>query len=109
MSINYVYIVFYDIEMDTPEKIREYRIFKKNLSSKGFLMLQESVYIKQILEKSQAKRLANEIILIAPKNSNIRGLLVTQRNFQNMKILSGELEFSEKIVKKENAIIEIWI
>lgn len=107
MNTNYIYMLFYDIEMNTPEKLKEYRKFKKTLNKKGYSMLQESVYMKQVSEKTQAIKLANEISLSAPRNSNIRGLLLTQNNFDAMEILSGELEFSEQILKKESKIIEL--
>lgn len=107
MNTKYIFMILYDIEMNSPSKLREYRKFKKNLDKSGYSMVQESVYIKQINDKSQAKRLGNEISLNAPKYSNIRGLILTQSMYESIEVLSGKLEFNEKILRKENKVIEL--
>lgn len=107
MNTKYIFMILYDIEMNSPSKLKEYRKFKKMLDKSGYSMVQESVYIKQINDKSQAKRLGNEISLNAPKRSNIRGLILTQSMYESIEVLSGKLEFNEKILRKESKVIEL--
>ena len=44
--------------------------------------------------------------MLVPNNSSVRTLILTDDQFNKMKILSGELTFGEKILKKENRILE---
>lgn len=39
-------IVFFDLPMKTPNERKEYASFRKNLIQEGFLMVQESVYVR---------------------------------------------------------------
>lgn len=93
--------------MKTYKEKKEYRNFRKHLLSKGCYMLQESIYLKQLNHKDQAKSLINDLSLSAPDNANVRGLLLTQRVFETMDIISGEVKFIERILKKDSQIIEI--
>lgn len=93
--------------MKSHQERKAYRKFRTNLLSKGCYMLQESIYIKQLSSKEQARTLINDLNLLAPEKSNIRGLLLTQRVFETMDIISGEIQFAEKILRHENNIIEL--
>lgn len=97
----------YDMNMKTYKERSAYRKFRKKLLSKGCYMLQESIYLKQLSNKEQAKTFITDLNLSAPEKANIRGLLLTQRVFETMDIISGEAKFAEKVLKKANPIVEI--
>ena len=46
--------VFFDLPVDTAAQRKEYRLFRKYLVKEGFLMLQESVYAKLVVNDAQA-------------------------------------------------------
>lgn len=45
-------IVFFDLPTKTTADLREYRKFRKLLITNGFVMMQESVYTKMLLNQS---------------------------------------------------------
>lgn len=48
-------LVFFDLPTDTASDRREYRRFRKMLIRSGFLMLQESVYCKLLMNTSHKR------------------------------------------------------
>lgn len=47
-------ILFFDLPTETLENKREYRKFRKFLIKKGFLMMQESVYCRLVINQTVA-------------------------------------------------------
>ena len=41
-------LVMFDLPTETSEERRDYRKFRKNLIKNGFIMMQESVYVKPV-------------------------------------------------------------
>ncbi len=107
MSTNYILMVLYDIPNNSKDERKEYIKFRKKLIYTGFYQLQESVYIKRYNNKQKIKRILNELEILAPINSNIRVLTLTDSTFDKIHIVSGSLSFNEKIVSKSIKIIEI--
>ena len=54
-------LIFFDLPTETPSDRRNYRLFRKMLIRNGFLMMQESVYCKLLLNTS-AEKTAAEVI-----------------------------------------------
>lgn len=48
-------IVFFDLPMKTPNERKEYASFRKNLIQEGFLMVQESVYVRIATTRESAR------------------------------------------------------
>ena len=47
-------MVFFDLPVETASQRREYRLFRKFLIKDGYLMLQESVYAKLVVNDGAA-------------------------------------------------------
>ena len=47
-------VVFFDLPVDTPAQRKDYRVFRKFLLKDGYLMLQESVYAKLVVNDGAA-------------------------------------------------------
>ena len=60
-------IVFFDLPNIYAKDRRNYNLFRKFLLNEGFLMLQESVYSKLILNSEQSKLLLERIRKKSPK------------------------------------------
>ncbi len=103
----YVNIVFYDLPTVHELSLKHYRVFRKKLLKLGYYQLQESVYCKSYTEKILAKKSINQIKLASPKYGNIRALTITQKAFDDMEIILGELSTEEKIVRKKSVVIEL--
>lgn len=85
-------ILFFDLPTLTNEHLRSYRTFVKELKKEGFYMLQESVYVKMVLDKQAANLLLLRINNIIPKEGNIMTLTIAEKQFASMKIMLGEKE-----------------
>ena len=44
--------------------------------------------------------------MLAPKNSSIRSIILTEDQFQKMKVISGDTTLGEKILNDKNKILE---
>lgn len=83
-------IVFFDLPMTTVEERRVYTRFRKNLLREGFIMLQESVYSKLVLNANSASLLRKRIHRISPQKGIIQLLTVTEKQYSNMEYIVGK-------------------
>lgn len=83
-------IVMFDLPVTTPANLKEYRIFRKFLLKSGFIMMQESVYCKLVLNAT----VANAVIALVKKNKPPEGVvqafLLTEKQFSKIEIITGE-------------------
>lgn len=82
-------VVFFDLPVLTREERHQYSVFRKFLIKNGFIMLQESVYSKLVLNLS----VRDAVILNVKKNRPPKGLVevltVTEKQFSKMEIITG--------------------
>ena len=104
MSIEYFGLLMYDFPMQTDVEIFEYRTFRKKLIEKGYYQIQKSVYIIRSKTKEKIELAEKQLSMLAPENSSIRSIILTEEQFQKMKVLAGEVTMGEKI--SQNKILE---
>lgn len=85
-------LIFFDLPTITLEHQKAYRNFVKELKKEGFYMLQESVYVKMVLDKQAANLLLIRIKKISPQEGNIISLLITEKQFSTMTMILGKSE-----------------
>lgn len=105
MNTRFIYMLLYDIPNQA--KSKEFRLFRKEIKKLGAIMLQESVYIFYLSSKEAVLVLKNKLSIIAPPESHIRGIRLTQQQFEEIDILCGYLDVGEKLLKKDFFIIEV--
>ena len=106
MSIEYIGLLMYDMPMQTDIEILEYKNFRKKLIEKGYYQLQKSVYIVRAKTKEKIELAEKQLTMLAPKNSSIRSIILTEEQFQKMKVISGDTTLGEKILNDKNKILE---
>ena len=106
MNINYVGLLMYDFPMKTGEERKEYTVFRKEIIKRGYYQIQKSVYIVNTTTREKLNIIEKQLSMLVPKNSSVRTLTLTDDQFNKIKVLSGELTFGEKILKKQNRILE---
>ena len=85
-------LVFFDLPTETSQQRRDYTRFRKYLVKSGFMMMQESVYCKILLNAtSQALQLA-DLRKHKPHSGLVQILCVTERQFSRMEFLVGEYD-----------------
>lgn len=104
MSIEYIGIIMYDLPMQTKNDLLRYKNFRKKLIEKGYYQLQKSVYIMKSKTKEKIELVEKQLMIIAPKNSSIRSIILTEEQFQKIKILAGDKTMGEKVLN--NRILE---
>ena len=73
----------------------------KKLIEKGYYQLQKSVYIMRSKTKEKIELAEKQLSMLAPENSSIRSIILTEDQFQKMKILSGEVTIGERILNSK--------
>ena len=85
-------LVMFDLPTETSEEKRSYRKFRKNLIKNGFIMMQESVYVKLAMNQGSADLIVKSIRKICPEEGIVQVLQVTEKQFSKMEFLVGEAQ-----------------
>jgi len=88
-------IVMFDLPTLTKEDRRNYSKFRKRLLEFGFYMLQFSIYVKIADNHEHAQLLVHKIKHYLPPKGQIRSLTITDRQYQRMLVLLGDLQLWE--------------
>ena len=96
--------VMFDLPTDTSVHRKAYRDFRKFLLVNGFIMLQESVYVKLVLNGTSVRLLEKQRREHKPADGNICLLTVTEKQYSKMEILTGEVQ-SEVLDTTERVIV----
>ncbi len=83
-------IVFFDLPMLSNEEKSEYRKFRKFLIKSGFLMMQNSVYVRLAFNNTHLEKLKRDVNENKPKSGLVQVLSVTEKQFQRMETIIGE-------------------
>lgn len=96
-------IVFFDLPNTYIKDKKNYIKFRKYLLSEGFIMMQESVYSKIVLNSQQASLLLDRLRKNAPKKGLIQVLTITERQYSQIEYIIGESE--TKIINTEDRLV----
>ncbi len=96
-------IVFFDLPNIYARDKRNYQLFRKFLINEGFIMMQESVYSKIVLNSESSKLLIEKIKNHAPKKGLIQLLTITEQQYARIEYIIGSS--STKIVNSEERLI----
>ncbi len=96
-------IVFFDLPNVYAKDRRDYILFRRFLLNEGFIMMQESVYSKLVLNSQQAVLLIERIKHHVPKKGIIQVLTITENQYANIEYLIGNS--NTKIIDSEDRLI----
>jgi CRISPR-associated protein Cas2 len=96
-------IVFFDLPNIYSRDKKNYTRFRKFLLSEGFIMMQESVYSKIVLNAQQSQLLLERVRKMAPKKGLIQVLTITERQYSQIEFIIGES--NSKIINSEDKLI----
>jgi len=83
-------LVMFDLPTLTIEQQREYRKFRKWLLKDGFIMMQESIYTKLVLNGNSVKLVMDKIKLNKTKKGIIQVLVLSEKEFNSIEFITGE-------------------
>lgn len=104
--MKYKILLIYDIPVSSKENRKKYQKFHKYIIHSGFLMLQESVYVKSMNTSESYSKLKSELKTLSPSNSNIRILKLTDKTFEKLEVIRGNQTLEEKILSNNIRILE---
>lgn len=85
-------IVMFDLPTETNEDKRNYRKFRRTLIKNGFIMMQESVYCRMILNQSIERTLIETIKKNKPPKGLVQLMTVTEKQFAKTIYIVGQSE-----------------
>ena len=83
-------MTMFDLPTDTKAARRAYSDFRKALLQDGFSMLQFSVYARHCPSEENATVHENRVSMSLPPDGEVRLLLVTDKQFERMKVFYGK-------------------
>lgn len=97
-------VVFFDLPTESLEDKRNYRHFRKLLINNGFIMMQESVYCRMVLNRGVEASVVETLNRERPPKGMVQVLTVTEKQFAEMKYLVGAAA-SEMVDSTERLVI----
>lgn len=80
-------LVFFDLPTETATDRRVYSKFRKFLIKEGFIMMQESVYVKLVLNTSITNSVKEKVNKNKPPKGIIQMLVITEKQFNSMEYI----------------------
>ena len=77
-------LVFFDLPTETSKDRKNYSQFRKFLIKEGFIMMQESVYAKLVLNNSITNSIKDKISKNKPQKGIVQMLIITEKQFNSM-------------------------
>lgn len=96
-------IVMFDLPTETPLHRHNYGKFRRYLIKSGFMMLQESIYVKLALNQNMANSIVDSIKKNKPPEGLVQILSVTEKQFSKMEIITGE--YSNDMVDTDERLL----
>lgn len=97
-------IVMFDLPVITDTQKRMATKFRNFLLDDGYIMMQFSVYSRICKNNDDLLKHVNRIKINAPKSGNIRMIQITENQYNNMIMFSGQKAIEEDI-SEDNLII----
>lgn len=90
-------LVFFDLPVHSKEKRRIYAKFRKFLLNDGYDMIQFSVYSRICKGTDGVEKHMRRLERELPEEGSIRSMVVTEKQYNDMRILLGEPTTQENL------------
>ena len=98
-------IVFFDLPVETASDRKEYRLFRKSLLKEGYLMMQDSVYSKLVVNDAQASAAIWQLGKFRPPAGLVQVLKVTEKQYASMVYIAGNREWGDELDTLEEFVV----
>ena len=99
-------IVMYDLPVVTERDKKIYGKFRRFLLNDGYIMMQYSIYSRICKNHDDIIKHINRIRQNTPEKGNVRLLQVTEKQYSNMLLLTGNKVDSELITSESLIVFE---
>lgn len=101
-------LVFFDLPTVKAIDRRNYNRFRKFLIKEGFIMVQESVYCKLVLNHSIMNSVKKRVEKNAPQKGLVQLLCVTEKQYASIEYITGS-KINKKVIDSMERLIVIWL
>lgn len=98
-------LLMFDVPTKTKKEQKSATKFRNELIKLGFFMMQFSVYMRICKGISAAKSVVERVRWVLPPLGNVRALIITEKQFDNMQILLGSAGFNERVNDDKNVAL----
>ncbi len=98
-------LLMFDVPTKTKKEQKCATKFRNELIKQGFFMMQFSVYMRICKGVVSAKSAVERVRGILPPLGNVRALIITEKQFDNMQILLGSAGFNERMNDDKNLVL----
>lgn len=98
-------LVMFDLPVETKQNKIDYTIFRRFLIQDGYDMLQFSVYSRLCQNWDQAETHTKRLKSWAPRKGAVRVLLLTNKQFADAVILTGDKKYQEKRINESQLLL----
>lgn len=98
-------ICFYDLPAITGKDKKNYRVFRKFLVSEGFIMMQESVYSKLVLNPTTAKLCIDRLKKKLPSEGIVQVMTVTEKQYAEIECLLGDMSVNTNVLNTADRVV----
>ncbi len=98
-------IVMYDLPIDGASDRRDYARFRQFLIRDGYVRLQNSVYVRMVVDSGNANAAISRLSANLPADGLVQVLRVTESTFCSMLTLSGEPVDEGHLLTREDFIV----
>ena len=98
-------IVLFDLPMTTKKEVNAYTNFRKFLLKNGFIMMQQSVYCRLVVNGNSAKLMREQIQKNLPNNGLIQLMQITEKQYADIEYLLGKSQ--SKIIESTDRVVEL--
>lgn len=91
-------ILFFDLPVKTKIDRRVYTKFRKYLLSKGYYMMQFSVYSKIFNNRDAVVNHIKMVKANVPQKGHIRIMMLTEKQYSKMEVIIGGVSRQEEII-----------
>ena len=83
----------------------EYTKLRKFLLSDGYLRIAEEVFMRVTTNRKGAEKHLRRLEEYAPKTGCVRVFKMTEKQYENVWLLTGEMDYQERIVGKNGHVM----
>lgn len=98
-------VVFFDLPAETAAQRKNYREFRKFLIKDGYIMMQESVYSKLVMNDGLAGNAIDRLRKNRPSSGLVQVLKVTESQYASMEYITGQRESFEEVDSTDELLI----
>lgn len=98
-------LLMFDVPVKSKKEQKYATKFRNALIKQGFFMMQFSVYMRICKGIVAAKSAVERVRGILPPLGNVRALIITEKQFDNMQILLGSAGFNERVNDDKNLVL----